>query len=724
MSSALSKTPPPTAELRLIQAISEFEADLSSIEKAKYRTLKSQSLSTAPSPGDVMCLTAEIDRRISDKFSGRCYGPRFTNFLQGVQQFAALGDVLVGGSQNLIACGVWSLSIVTVSSYVDKLSSIFMDIGRSAPRHQALTLLYPQSKKLPSYLSEYFTVVVNFCRLLFKFGQKSAVQQFASALSESRLKSFQVELDRWALCIKEETSLEDIKEGTGFRVVSKKFFQSTSDRQTRHTRLKVLDYCSTYDHEVTWKQIRKAGNTSSYMQCADYAKWRNSAESKTLIFVGKLGSGKSVSLANIVDDLNLFAAQERHPVAFFFCKHDVSASLSARTIIGSLTRQLLNAVPDLSKVSQSCEDSYATGDVDKVLDILIRAFPSHCKAYFVLDGFDECNTTEQGILIHAINKIQTTQKLVVCVSQRQESGLEARSAVGAFYKPHMVSSIDISSDIEAFIEAELERCLDQKLLNLGDPTLILEIQTALSEGSQGMFLWAALQIQSLCLMKTDYAIREALADLPRTLSETFSRILQKSGNSDPSLQTKTLQVVLAACRPLTTDELREALSVTPGDSFLDSSRILNDVYSALACCGCLLIVDEEELTVRVVHHSVKQYILGELDIPKRVSFSYQEAQRTLADIVITYLNYDVFGTELSNAKALPILTHSVPSKVLQTTLDFSNTTRQLALKILSSRKQSAFDMSKTIAEACGPSQPKPENPFRFYAYAKTYWQDH
>lgn len=72
-----------------------------------------------------MRLTAEIDRQISRKAGGRCLGPRFTNFLQGVQQFAALGDVVVGGSQNMVACGVWSLvrmsllvSALTLSPFI------------------------------------------------------------------------------------------------------------------------------------------------------------------------------------------------------------------------------------------------------------------------------------------------------------------------------------------------------------------------------------------------------------------------------------------------------------------------------------------------------------------------------------------------------------------------------------------------------------------------------
>jgi hypothetical protein len=239
-----------------------------------------------------------------------------------------------------------------------------------------------------------------------------------------------------------------------------------------------------------------------------------------------------------------------------------------------------------------------------------------------------------------------------------------------------------------------------------------------------MFLWVALQIQSLCNMKTDHAIREALADLPKDLSETFARILRKSGSSDPALQKKTLQLVLAAYRPLTTDELREALSVTPGDATWDSSRILNNVYLALACCGCLLAVDEEELTVRVVHHSVKQYVLGGLNGVKHIGFSFEEAQRMLSDTVVTYLGYGVFGTELSRVKVHPIVAQSAPSKIVQATIGSSSTARHLAIKFLGSRRQQAFDMSKVLAEAHSPLNSKPEHAFRFFTYAKTYWQDH
>ena len=64
---------------------------------------------------DLMRLTAEIDRRTSGKVGGgRCFGTRLTNVLQAIQQFASLGDIVVGGSQNIIACGVWSLVRMTL----------------------------------------------------------------------------------------------------------------------------------------------------------------------------------------------------------------------------------------------------------------------------------------------------------------------------------------------------------------------------------------------------------------------------------------------------------------------------------------------------------------------------------------------------------------------------------------------------------------------------------
>ena len=506
------------------------------------------------------------------------------------------------------------------STHLEKLSNLFMDVGRSVPRYEEIVLLYPGSTKLRSHLTEYYIVVVDMCRYLYKFVQKSTVQWFASSLNMSYLNSVQTELERWANSIKDQMTVNEAQESSGFRALTRGLLKSTAQQQIHATNLRVLSFCSTYDHGTVWKQLRKIGNASYFEKQPEYQEWRDGSHPSTLLYRGKLGSGKSVLLANIVDDLSITPQKESPLVVYFFCRHDVPESLQARTIIGSIARQILRTVADLNVIAQSCEDTHSTGDTEKVLDILLRGFSSRAKVYLVLDGLDECAFTDKATLVPALQKIQEKLNISVCASFREEPNNGLHAIAQQLLDAHIVCIPKNNPDIAAFIEADLERCLQQERLNVRDPILISKIQDALLEGSQGMFLWVTLQIQSLCSMNTDHAIQEALSDLPKDLSETYARVLHKSGSSDPALQARILQLVLAAQRPLTTDELLEVLSVTPGYATWDPSKVLNNIYSALGHCGCLLVTDEEEFTVRVVHRSVTQFLLNELGDAKHIKF--------------------------------------------------------------------------------------------------------
>ena len=611
-----------------------------------------------------------------------------------------------------------------------------MTVGRSAPRYEGMALLYPRSKNLQSHLSEYFIVVVQLCHQMLRFTQKSTFGQLASTMSDSDLKTYQSRFDRWANTIKEEVTLlmakkieEEGQENSQFRALSSKFIKSESLRQELRqklkTKLRVLNFCSTHDYETTWKQTRKVGNATLFNRTADYLDWKGQADSCTLIYSGKLGSGKSVLLANIVDDLNLHVASTNTTVAYFFCRHDISKSLKARTVIGSLARQLLRTIPDLTVVAESLDETTFALDIERTIKLLELAIPPKYKAYFVLDGLDECDNTEREQLILQLRTLQKRFALLLCVSLRLEPKNTLEVTPGRFTAPKIISIPDKNPDIDAFIDARLESCVESGNLVIGDPTLILKIRDALLEGSQGMFLWVALQIESLCTMKTDDAIRQALADLPKDLSETFSRILRRSEVSGQPYQRRILELVTVARRPLTTEELREALSVAPGDANWNPTMLPNDIYSTLMCCGSLVIVDEEELTVRLVHHCVKQF-LGRFKDSTNKAFMIGSAEKRVADIVVTYLNYEVFETQLSTLVVPQIMAESVPSKIIHSTLGSSSSVRTLALKLLKSRKQPDcdIDIGKTLAEASKLFNSRPVDEFHFYSYAKSYWIQH
>jgi len=122
---------------------------------------------------------------------------------------------------------------------------------------------------------------------------------------------------------------EGAREDSEFRALWSKESKFVSLDKKLKTRLRVLDFCSTYDYETSWRQIRKIGYTTSYSVLAEYQEWKSQADPSTLLYTGKLGSGKSVLLANIVDDLNLYVNGKNIPVAYFFCRYDVFESLDA-----------------------------------------------------------------------------------------------------------------------------------------------------------------------------------------------------------------------------------------------------------------------------------------------------------------------------------------------------------------------------------------------------------
>ncbi|KAI9154771.1 Vegetative incompatibility protein [Paramyrothecium foliicola] len=748
MSLALSTSARLKPDIRLARAVSEFEADLTSKLKATFRTYRSQARERSPEPSDVMRLTARIDSVASSSLRSmqtRCVGPRMTNLLSAIQQYVSMGDIIVGGSQNLIACGVWALVRTSVmlavhhTAYLEKLSVLFMNAGRTAPRYQQLALLYQRSKPLQAHFCEYLIVVVRICHQVLKFSNKSYLAQLASSLTDADIKGYQSELDLWATSIKEEVtvllseSIEDEAiQNSRFRAMSHKFSDTAAHRQRVKERFRILDSCSSFNHQTPWKQARKVGNTGLFVGNAEYEEWKTSRVSNTLICTGKLGSGKSVLLANIVDDLSLHAEEEKLPVAYFFCRHDIPDSLQPRTIIGSLLRQLLSTTDSLQPPTESFSNSLLRGEMElaALLVYFFNTFKPSSPCYFVLDGLDECAESDQETVLTHCRIFQKRLDLVLCVSYRLGMDNRLQLGLNQFASPTIFSISENNPEIEAFIDAELHRRLSEDKLRVGDPGLILEIRDALLQGAQGMFLWVALQISSICAEKTDEQIRRALVNLPKNLSGTFRQVLEKAAHHGRTYQRPILELVTVARQPLTAEQLREAISVVPGDTEWNPARLVNDIHSTLACCGSLIIIDEEEDTIRLVHHSVKNYLVDEFAEDGASGFSRDDANKRMCQILITYLNYDVFESQISRKVVPTISGHNAPQRIIDS-IGSSQKSKALALRLLHNRPnnsliaQPPYNLGKALADYSKQFKTTiAVEAFTFHSYAIVQWLYH
>ena len=374
-----------------------------------------------------------------------------------------------------------------------------MKIGLTSPRYQDFGLLYPESARLQSALCEYFVVIVRLCKQAVVFLKKPFWFQLSSSIVkpfESEFGSFYQDLENFASAIREEVSLasnqaqqNEATEMSKFRAFALEKLSDTPTQDLGKTRkwkrkkaeLLFLNACSVYNHEKSWKQARKRGNTNWICYDKGYKQWKQEKVSSSLWCTGILGSGKTVLSASVVEDLKITTPAV---VAYFFCRHDEIESLQARTIIGSIARQIFDSIkPDV--VDEIAQISLGTIDTDQVLDYIERLVPSNSHEYFiVIDGLDECEEKESRFLLRCLKQllISKTTLRVYC-SSRPDVFRWASALIGPQWNVFMSQT---SSDIEEYIEDTLNQRLESGNLSIGDPTIILTIQDALSENAHGM----------------------------------------------------------------------------------------------------------------------------------------------------------------------------------------------------------------------------------------------
>lgn len=89
-------------------------------------------------------------------------------------------------------------------------------------------------------------------------------------------------------------------------------------------------------------------------------------------------------------------------------------------------------------------------------------------------------------------------------------------------------------------------------------------------GANGMFRWVKCQLDLIKSLKRPKSIRTAIKTLPGTLDETYERILcSVAGDDERQIVRLLLQFVIFAARPMTINELAEAVVIDNDETVLD-----------------------------------------------------------------------------------------------------------------------------------------------------------
>ena len=163
------------------------------------------------------------------------------------------------------------------------------------------------------------------------------------------------------------------------------------------------------------------------------------------------------------------------------------ASLKARTIFGSIARQLTSDLP-----TKAFHQFESTGvDLTYILDFLKTVLTGKRRYFIVLDGLDECEEAQFKELVYILRGLLDTQALHVKLYFTTRKSVMNWIPFNLQPERHIVldtaeNQASITRDIDIFVNASLQERLREKELQIRDPRLILKIQDALKTGAQGM----------------------------------------------------------------------------------------------------------------------------------------------------------------------------------------------------------------------------------------------
>lgn len=143
-------------------------------------------------------------------------------------------------------------------------------------------------------------------------------------------------------------------------------------------------------------------------------------------------------------------------------------------------------------------------------------------------------------------------------------------------------------------------------------------------------------MQSILEAMTRSEIRKSLRNLSANLGQAFEDTLRRIENEPQNrrlIAMQSLMWISRSYRPLQINELRHALATQAGDTKFDPDNVLQAKF-IVECCSGLVVVDDESSIVRLVHHTLQDFLHS-----KRQELSRRE-ETEITKICLTYLCLD------------------------------------------------------------------------------------
>jgi hypothetical protein len=353
---------------------------------------------------------------------------------------------------------------------------------------------------------------------------------------------------------------------------------------------------------------------------ADYTDW-TANKSQVLCITGAPGSGKSLVLTSIVQNLSKDQQQAPEPktLAFFIPENSRPKPKNAASVVQGLVWQLLIRQPSLSKHWSRAIEATSRDQFDRPIDFyavsgILYSLLQHVKfesTYFVVDAIDESfvdgsEKEVQGGLQDLMQLIFTTTKM----STKVKWLISVDSAL--FFEKIVAKTINqrwlrfdldrlinpMLSVARAYVSSRVDQLMQRTRKN---DEFRAHLIARLEERSEGNLLWITLACKIIESEQSPWNAPSTLERLPVGLVDLYHhayRSLNRLSDAERAYCHELLSTAACAYRPLHITELE------------DVTNIPTEVNLRLIVKKCSPFLELKDDIVFFVHHSTQSFLRG------------------------------------------------------------------------------------------------------------------
>ncbi|KAL2256636.1 hypothetical protein VTK26DRAFT_1378 [Humicola hyalothermophila] len=351
------------------------------------------------------------------------------------------------------------------------------------------------------------------------------------------------------------------------------------------------------------RELHEKGTGHWLLDSGAWKNWLNgTARSRLLWIHGIPGAGKTVLASTMAEHIHeLIRRDTKRRMAYYYCHHSRNADETA-PFLGWILSQLCRSSQLVPKELQDLYDSGCDPNTTQLLELLGSALNHFTVAYVVIDAVDESSKPMNLASVLAIlASDKRFSNLRVAVTSREHQ--DVKTALESHAVAVSMDNRDHRSDIGTFMASKLQ---EHQYRNW-DNGLRQEVTKKLLAKANGMFRYAACQLEVLAGCGSPAEVIAELEQLPQSLEETYEQILQKIEKKHRDRVVRALGLIIGSSLfsvPIHAKNLvRGVYGAEPGQGNFYSIDMLKR-----QCPGLILVLPTNEVVL--AHYSVQEYLMS------------------------------------------------------------------------------------------------------------------